>query len=303
MRAPGQCGPLEGHGPERAADGGGGSRGPAAGSATGERWPRIVRRWQGGELFLPLLVAVGLLLAAMAKSSDVALYERYARQAVATPMLHVLPKEYPALSLVVFLLPKALPLVYWLGFGLMAGAACMALAGSSDGLEEHPGWSRRTCIYLLLGTLPIIFMRYDIVPVLAAVLAVEGARRRRWGRAWAWATLGGLLKLFPFLLLPGFLVVEKAQTGKWALRRALAASGPIVVVATAQSLLAPGSAISPLRYEVHRGLELFELAGHVDTAYRPLTPSLDRSLWLCRGDRASSSRYWADRDGRRRSWA
>jgi len=40
-------------------------------------------------------------------------------------------------------------------------------------------------------TLSVLFTRYDIIPVLAGVLAVEGARRRQWGRAWVWATLGG----------------------------------------------------------------------------------------------------------------
>ncbi len=102
------------------------------------------------------------------------------------------------------------------------------------------------------------------------MLAVDGARRRQWGRAWAWATLGGLLKLFPFLLLPGFLVVEKAQTGKWAWRRALAASGPIVLVAVAQSLLAPGSALSPLRFEMRRGFELSSLQGSLTLLTDPL---------------------------------
>jgi hypothetical protein len=215
-------------------------------------------------------VITGLLLAASAHSSDVALYHRYAKEALATPLLHSLPKEYPALSLAIFLAPQVLPLAYWLGFGLLAAAACTGLVLSSDGLDKYRGWSRRTCIYLLLGTLSVVFTRYDVLPVLAAVLAVEGARRRHWGRAWAWATLGGLLKLFPLLLLPGFLVVEKAQTGKWALRRAIAASLPVVLVLAFQTLLAPGSALSPLRFELRRGLELSSLQGSLTLLTDPL---------------------------------
>jgi hypothetical protein len=235
-----------------------------------ERFYRVVGRWQGGFFFLLPLLVTSLVLASIANSSDVALYHRYANEALATPLLHRLPNEYPALSLVVFLVPKALPLAYWLGFGLLAAAACVALVLSSDGLERYPGWSRRTCIYLFLGTLSVLLTRYDVVPVLAAVLAVEGARRRRWGRAWAWATLGGLLKLFPFLLLPGFLITERAQTGKWAVRRALAASGPVVLVATAQTLLAPGSAVSPFRFETRRGFELSSLQGSLTLLTDPL---------------------------------
>jgi hypothetical protein len=223
-----------------------------------------------GDLFLPLLVTLALVLAAAAKSSDVALYERYANEALARPLFHSLPKEYPALSLVLFLIPTALPVAYWLGFALLMAAACVSLVLSSDGLEDQPGWPRRTCIYLLLGALPVVFTRYDVVPVLAVVLALEGGRRRQWGRAWAWATLGGMLKLFPFLLLPGFLIIEKAQTGKWALRRAVAAAAPVVLVVTGQTLLAPGSAISPLYFEVHRGLELSSLQGSLTLLTDPL---------------------------------
>ena len=64
-------------------------------------------------------------------------------------------------------------------------------------------------------------------PALTAFLAVEGARRGKWGRAWAWAVLGGLLKLFPFLLLPGFLIVERRRTGKWPLKRLWVAIVPL----------------------------------------------------------------------------
>jgi len=235
-----------------------------------ERFRRVASRLKGSLFFLPPLVVTSLVLASIPNRSDVALYHHYASEALATPLLHTLPNEYPALSLIIFLIPQALPLAYWLGFGLLTAAACVALVLSSDGLERYPGWSRRTCIYLFLGTLSVLFTRYDIVPVLAAVLAVEGARRRQWGRAWAWATLGGLLKLFPFLLLPGFLVLERVQTGKWAVRRALAASAPIVVVVAAQTLLAPGSAWSPLRFQLRRGFELSSLQGSLTLLTDPL---------------------------------
>lgn len=235
-----------------------------------DRLHGVKGRWQGGHLFLLPVLTTGLVLAATANSSDVALYQRYARQALATPLLHALPKEYPGLALVVFLVPHVVPIAYWLGFGLLAAAAGTALVLSSDGLERYPGWSRRTCIYLLLGTISVLFTRYDIFPALAALLAVEGARRRQWGRAWAWATVGGLLKLFPFLLLPGFLVVERAQTGKWAIRRAIAASAPVALVTLVQTLLSPGSLLSPLRFEARRGLELSSLQGSLTLLTDPL---------------------------------
>jgi hypothetical protein len=200
----------------------------------------------------------------------VALYGRYAKEALAAPVFHLLPKEYPALSLVVFLIPKVLGVAYWFGFALVCAVACLAAVLSTDGLDKYPGWSKRTSIYLLLGALPVLFTRYDIVPVLATVLAVENARRRQWGRAWAWATVGGLLKLFPFLLLPGFLLIEKAQTGKWALRRGMVATAPILLVGAVQTWLAPGSTVSPLRFELHRGLELSSLQGSLTLLTDPI---------------------------------
>ena len=103
-----------------------------------------------------------------------------------------MPREYPALALALFLAPLAIPLSYALGFSLLTAVAAIALVLSTDGLADYPGWSRRTCYYLLIGTAAVVFARYDLFPALAAVLAVEGGRRGQWNRAWAWAVLGGL---------------------------------------------------------------------------------------------------------------
>jgi hypothetical protein len=221
---------------------------------------RLRRRWQEANAVLVALVVAGVVVA-VRLPGDVPLYQSYARAALRTPLLHSFPKEYPALSLAVFLLPQLVPSAYVAAFALMAAGAAVLVVLSSDGLRDHPGWSWRTCTYLLLGSVAVVFARFDVFPVLAAVLAVEGARRRRWGRAWTWAVAGGLLKLFPFLLLPGFLLLERVQTGKWALRRVLAAATPVAALVAAQSLLAPGSATSPLRYELRRGFELSSLQG------------------------------------------
>ena len=94
--------------------------------------------------------------------------------------------------------------------------------------------------------------------------------RTSWGRAWAWAVVGGLLKLFPFLLLPGFLLAEHARTGRWAIRRAAVACVPVALVAGVQSLLSPGSVLSPVRYELNRGFELESLAGGLTLLTDPL---------------------------------
>jgi hypothetical protein len=226
------------------------------------KWRAVAGRWQGVVFLLPVLIAVALDFAVLLPSaSDTGVYQGYAHDALTSPLLHSLPKEYPAAALAIYLLPLLLPVKYLIGFAVIASLGTITLVLCSDGLPAHPGWSRRTTIYLLVGAGAILFGRYDVFPALATFLAVDAARKDRWGRAWAWGVLGGLLKLFPFLLLPGFLLVEHARTGRWAIRRAAIACIPVALVASVQSALSPGSALSPIRYELHRGFELESLAG------------------------------------------
>lgn len=237
---------------------------------------RVAARWSDGGGPLVLLLVAGMLFAAgdhtltQSVSSDVALYQHYASAALASPVLHAFPREYPAAALAAFLPAEAVPAHYALGFAVLAAFAAVLLVLSSDGLEGHPGWSHRVCVYMLAGTVVVVFARYDIFPALGAFLAVEGARRGRWGRAWAWAVLGGVLKLFPFLLLPGFVLVERAHTGKWPVRRALAAGGAVGLLVLGQLVVAPASLLSPFSYEMGRGFELSSLPGSFTLLVDPL---------------------------------
>jgi hypothetical protein len=229
----------------------------------------VAGRWQGVAILLPVLFAVALDLAILVPN-DTPIYHRYANEALTSPLLHSLPKEYPAAALAIYLLPLLLPVKYLIAFALIAALGTTALVLCSDGLPAHPGWSRRTTIYLLVGTSAVVFGRFDIFPALAAFLAVDAARKDHWGRAWGWAVAGGLLKLFPFLLLPGFLLAEHARTGRWATRRAALACIPVALVVCVQSVLSPGSAMSPVRYELNRGFELESLPGGLTLLTDPL---------------------------------
>ena len=240
------------------------------GGAPSSRRSRVADRWQGARLVILALVASGFLVALVFRAPDVGLYEHYARAALASPLFHSLPKEYPAASLAIFVIPLVLPVPYLVGFALLAIGGVVALLLCSDGLSAYPDWSLRVCLYLLLSVVAVVFARYDIFPALTAFLAVEGARRGKWGRAWGWAVLGGLLKLFPFLLLPGFLIVERRRTGKWPLKRLWVAIVPLTMVTVAELALSSGSSlISPLRYEVRRGFELSSLPGSLSLLADP----------------------------------
>jgi hypothetical protein len=234
-------------------------------------WRAVAGRWQGVAFLLPVLIIVATDFAIFVPSaSDTAVYHRYANEALASPLLHSLPKEYPAAALAIYMIPLLLPVKYLITFALIAALGTTALVLCSDGLPAYPGWSRRTTIYLLVGASAILFGRYDIFPALATFLAVDAARRDKWGRAWTWGVVGGLLKLFPFLLLPGFLLAEHARTGRWAIRRAAVACMPVALVLCVQSVLSPGSALSPVRYELSRGFELESLSGGLTLLTDPL---------------------------------
>ena len=240
------------------------------------RIARIRARWRSAGGLVVILVAAGMIFPVcihklmVAFSPDLALYEHYANAALASPLFHSLPREYPAPATALFLAPLALPLGYALGFALLAAAGAVVLVLSTDGLAEYPGWSRRVCIYLVVGSAAVVFARYDVVPALTALLAVEAARREQWGRAWAWAVVGGLLKLFPFLLLPGFLIAERVQTGKWPLKRLWIVGVPAALLTASQVAVAPGSLLNSFSYQFHRGFELSSLQGSIAFLTDPL---------------------------------
>ena len=229
----------------------------------------VARRWRGIAVLTPVLIALCMDLA-LSMPSDVTIYHHYVHQALTSPLFHTLPKEYPPAALVLFMLPLLAPVKYAVGFAVLAIVATLALLLCSDGLPAFPGWSRRVAIYLLVGASAVLLSRYDIFPALATFLAVESARRGRWRRAWVWVVIGGLLKIFPLVLVPGFLVAERARTGRWPVGRVVAACVPFTVMAAVQSAFAPGSAFSPLLYEARRGFEFESVAGALTLLSDPL---------------------------------
>ena len=82
--------------------------------------------------------------------------------------------------------------------------------------------------------------------------------------------MGGLLKLFPFLLLPGFLIAERVQTGKWPLKRLWIVGVPAALLTASQVAVAPGSLLNSFSYQFHRGFELSSLQGSIAFLTDPL---------------------------------
>ena len=212
-----------------------------------------------------LLLAVALFWALAAPISDVPLYRLYG-----AGFPHHLPVEYPGLAGVVFALPRLLPVPYAWGFMALTAAAFLLLLRVGRRCPNLPeGWSPRLITYVALGLAAVLLTRFDLLPALTVLLAVERARAGRFRAAWAWALVGALLKVFPLLLLPGFLLAERRATGRVPWVRTAASAAGLGLVAALQSWWAPGSLLRPLAYEIHRGFELSSVPGTLTLLLSP----------------------------------
>ena len=233
----------------------------------GERRKPQLALSQSVHLAFAFIALAWLARAVLPGESDVVFYHAYANALMHGPLQHGLPSEYPALAGVLFVVPALLHLPYAPGLALLMAAAFAAIVWA--GRQFGPDWTRRMVIYSALSSVGIVFARYDLVPVLAMVLSLASARRERWVQAWAWACLGGLLKLFPFLLLPGYAIAERRRTGSWPLRRCIALVVGLAGVGAIQALIAPGTLLNPARFEASRGLEYSSLSGSLSLLLSP----------------------------------
>ena len=186
-----------------------------------------------------------------ASTGDVALYEAYARQMLE---LHILPQEYPPLSVAIFVLPRLLlGDHYLLGFMLLAALAGWLTILAVDRCSRG-GWS--LLLYFALGAWGTLFFRFDIVVVLATVLAFTAASRRCWAVAQALLAAGLALKLYPLLLMPLPLIWQWREERRFPVKAALSGAGFGLLALGGMWLLAPAQLAGMLRYHRDRPLEL-----------------------------------------------
>jgi len=145
--------------------------------------------------------------------------------------------------------------------------AVLLVVGRRLGAEF--GWRDRLVWYFGLGTIVVLFARYDLVPAIAVLIAVLEARRQRWGTAWVACLVGVALKIFPLLLLPGFLIFEWREKHRFAWGRVLLTGVVIAGAGLLQNSLVPGSFLSPLHYELNRGFEFSSFPGSLTALADP----------------------------------
>jgi hypothetical protein len=198
------------------------------------------------------------------KSFDVLEYERYAHMALHSPLLRHLPHEYPAPALAVFLLPLLLPFAYPWAFAVFVGVVLVLLT-TSYGTSGVPGidteGAGRLIAYLSLGEVMALTTRFDIFAVAAAFWALRAARQGRWSAAWTWSSVGFLLKLFPAVLWPAFLIAEWRHTGRVPLRRLYWMVGSVLAIVALPVLFDRSALSTVLDYYVQRPPEIGSVAG------------------------------------------
>jgi hypothetical protein len=247
------------------------------------RWPAtryrqlVLAYWR--PVLAPALVvwAMATLLTSVLRLSngDLLEYRAYALTALHSHGAHGLPAEYPAPALLVFMAPLLLPLPYTFSFCLLTGVALGALLfGFTD--AETRGFdvaaARRLIVYLAVGTVMFLTARFDLFAVAAAFLALRSARRERWSAAWGWSSVGFLLKLFPAVLWPAFLIAEWRAAGRFPWRRLTWGACSLAVVSGVPAMLEPGSAFNALHYYLHRPTEIGSLGAG-------LSLLMDRHAW------------------------
>lgn len=212
---------------------------------------------------LVLWVIGAVVVTSVLHSADLTEYARYAHSALRSPVFHRLPLEYPAPALAVFILPLMLPFSYPWAFAVLVGLVLLSLALSYVrhlGSAFETDQARALIVYLALGATMVLTGRYDLFAAAAAFWALRSARRDRWSAAWAWASAGFLLKLFPAALWPVLFVAEWRRTGRPPLRRLawVAVSGLVLV--GVPSILNRPAALNALRFYLHRPPEIGSLS-------------------------------------------
>lgn len=132
---------------------------------------------------------------------------------VPQPAFHLLPLEYPSLTVLLFSLPLLVPFPYYsLAFALFM----LLIVGIVHRLlsrfhSQHAAW--RFLLYLVLGASTLVQVRFDLLPAACMLFCLIAADRKRWGIAYSALAIGVLLKLYPLIALPALFIAEQHASG------------------------------------------------------------------------------------------
>ncbi len=160
-------------------------------------------------------------------------------EALTQPPLHILPLEYPPLTVLLFSLglfapPTDYPLLFAFWMALTAIFIYWLL------LRYGPRGAALTfALYVLIGGWVTAVARFDLAPAALTLICIIAAERRRWTLAYIALAFGVLLKLYPILLFPPLLLAEQRDMGRLRL--------PPSVMALKTTLVELGASIYEVR--------------------------------------------------------
>ncbi|HLX59600.1 MAG TPA: glycosyltransferase 87 family protein [Ktedonobacteraceae bacterium] len=179
---------------------------------------------------------------------------------------HALPPEYPLLTLAIFSLPLLAPMLWY----QVAFALLMAIAAAILYLVITHYRSRPAAIvfafYLALGSWATAFGRFDLVPAGLTLGAVILAARERWNWAYVLLALATLLKLYPAIFIPIFLIAQQKQTGEtwkaWKRWQGFALYiGVSALVTLVSLLLNVANTLFPINFFLNRPIQVESFGG------------------------------------------
>jgi hypothetical protein len=122
---------------------------------------------------------------------------------------HLLPIEYPPLTLVLFSLALLAPIPYYqLVFALLMALTSVLIYWLL--LRYGPrGGALTFAFYALVGAWATAEGRFDMVPAALTLLCIIAAERKHWTSAYIALAFGTLLKIYPLMLLPALFIAEQ----------------------------------------------------------------------------------------------
>lgn len=166
------------------------------------------------------------------RHGDVDLYHRYAVSFWDTSHpFRALPAEYPPLAVLAFTFTALPPGTEYAGiFGFWMAGLFLAGFWLMDRLFD-----RRTAglylVYLGVGAAGTLLSRYDLMPAVLTVVALAAARRGKFTAAYVLLAVGGLLKLYPLVLVPAIAIEQQRRLGGGLSPRRAVVGGVVRAVA------------------------------------------------------------------------
>ncbi len=130
------------------------------------------------------------------------------------PPFHLLPLEYPPLTLLLFSLALLAPLSYYqLAFALLMSLTLVLIYSLL--LRYGPrGSALAFACYIFIGAIATAQGRFDLLPAALTLLCVLAAERKQWTWAYIALAFGVLIKLYPILLFPILFIAEQQTEGR-----------------------------------------------------------------------------------------